>query len=133
MVERKSRSTIDSLLVSPTVEDKKIRAAILEWIRSAVNQLGGWGSLSAFQRASLLSCKISLTILMTEEKVLSDVGSLEDARAVLACKNIETHTNLLRKSVQALTLPLKTRPPAQRGSMLLADIVREYGEKKGSR
>ena len=132
MAERKSRSTLDSLLVAPTVADKKIRAAILEWVRSAVAQLGGWRSLSAFQRASLISCKISMTILMVSEQTLVEVGSLEDPRAVAAGRAIETHSNLLRKHVKDLGLLAKTKAPADKGSMTVADIVREYGLKRGS-
>jgi hypothetical protein len=129
MAERKSRSTIDTLLVAPTASDKKIRAAILEWVRSAVAQLGGWRSLSAFQRASLISCKISLTILMVSEQTLVEVGSLEDPRAIAAGKAIETHSNLLRKHVKDLGI-LEGRVRKQRG-LMLSDILAEYKQRKG--
>jgi len=130
MAERKSRSTIDTLLVAPTVADKKIRAAILEWVRSAVNQLGGWRGLTAFQRASLVSCKISLTLILVSEARLVELGSMEDPRSVSACKTIETHSNLLRKHVKDLGI-VERRIREQRG-MTVADIALEYRQ-KGSR
>ena len=128
---RKSRSTLDSLLVAPTVADKKIRAAILEWVRGAVDQLGGWRGLSAVQRSTLVACKISLTILMLSEQALVAIGSLEDPRAVAATKAIETHSSLLRKHVRDLGL-LARRERKQPG-LTVADVVREYGQRKGSR
>jgi len=130
MAERKSRSTFDSLLVAPTVADKKIRAAILEWVRSAVAQLGGWRGLSALQRATLVSCKISLTLILVSEQTLIEVGSLENPRAVTAGKAIEVHSNLLRRHVKDLGL-LARRERKQRG-LTVADIVREYGQKRRS-
>jgi hypothetical protein len=129
-MQRKNRSSIDALLVAPTVADRKIRAAILEWVRGAVGQLGGWRCLSPFQRSQLVACKISLSILMVEEKVLTEVGSLEDARAVLAGRNIETHSNLLRKHVKDLGLLAKPRLRAERGTIALADIVKEYSKRE---
>lgn len=131
MPERKSRSTIDTLLVAPMVADKKIRAAILEWVRSAVDQLGGWRSLTAFQRAQLVSAKISLTILLVSELTLVEVGSLEDPRAVAAGKAIETHTNLLRKAVQSLHLLSKARSRPEKVTTI-ADIAREYANRRSS-
>ena len=129
MADRKNRSTLDSLLTGPTVADKKIRAAILEWVRSAVTQLGGWRSLSAFQRAALVSCKISLTLILVSEQTLVEVGSLEDPRAVAAGRAIETHSNLIRKHVKDLGL-LARRERKQQG-LTVADVVREYGQRKG--
>jgi len=126
---RKPRSALDAVLTRATVADPRLRAAIAEFMRSAADALGGWKSLDGFKRAQLLSVKISLTILLVSEQTLCDVGSLEDPRAVQAGKNIEVHSNLLRRGLQALHLLSKVRPRAEKVTNL-ADIVKEYREKR---
>jgi hypothetical protein len=132
MADRKNRSTLDSLLVAPTVADKKIRAAILEWVKTAVHDLGGWRRLTAVQRSMLISAKLSLTILLVSEKTMVDVESPSDPLLIQAAKNAIVHANLLRKTVQALNVVSKARPRAERG-VTVAEINEEYRRKKERR
>jgi hypothetical protein len=126
---RKPRSALDALLNRATVEDPRLRAAIAEFMRSSIELLGGPRALDGFKRAQLASLKISLSILLVSEQTLCDVGSLEDPRAVIAGRNVEVHSNLLRRGLQALRLLSKARPRTEKVTNL-ADIVKEYREKR---
>lgn len=128
---RKRRSTLDSLLLEPTMEDRKLQAALNEWARGAIVQLGGPRNVTASQKAQLHAAKISLSIILAEGQVIKDVGDFANARVKLATRNFETHQAVLRKHLRDLGLLSKPSPRVERGSMVLGDIVREYA-KRGS-
>ena len=129
---RKPRSALDALLSRPTAADPRVRAAVAEFVRVAASELGGWRGLSVIQRFTLLACKLSLTLILVSEETLMAVESMEDPRAVAACKTIETHSSLLRKHSRDLGLLTKQRPRREQGAMLLSDIVKEYGSRNRS-
>jgi hypothetical protein len=128
MPERKPRSTLDSLLLEPTLADKKLRTALSQWLKKAVRELGGWANLNAFQQAQLTAAKLSLSIILAEGKVMVECSDLSDRRAVLANRNVEVHQGLLRKYIRDLGL-LRPRPRAKRVTTI-QDIQEEYRKRE---
>jgi hypothetical protein len=126
MPERKSRSTIDALLTSPIAADPKIRAAVSEYVRGTIAELGGHRNISAAQRATVLGQKIALTIVLVGEAQLAAQDSLldEDRQPLGILKTLETYIALFRKGQVALGLTKLRRP--QTPALTLQDVIKEY-------
>jgi hypothetical protein len=132
-MRRKRRGPTELLLTRPCVEDPVIAATIREYVMQTVEELGGWGHLSAGQRAMLLSQRITLTVMLAAQRQIVEDGELTgpDSRPSPLLRVLNQYVATFRQGQVALGL---ARARAPRDNVLtLEEIREEYANRRAKR
>lgn len=128
---RKQPKTAQEVYLSAQVsENPRVQMMVNQYVKNTVSELGGWRSMTAGQRAMLLTQKINLLVLLTAEAQIQADGSLLDkggGSTHRLLSTLEKFSGLFRQGQVALGLArARVMPPKD---TTLEDVMHEYRRK----
>jgi hypothetical protein len=121
------RTAIEKVLLMQRAENLHIKAALEEFVRRTIEELGGWGRLTAGQKGMLVCQKFALMVVLCCEDAIVEGKSLmeETGKPHPLLGVMEKYMTTFRQGQVALGLGLRSRMMRE-DNLTLKSVMREY-------